>query len=184
MKSIASKLVCATMALCGGCKTAGGELSAPPGRTVESIAVTSRSFPSNGDIPVDCTCDGANRSPQLTWSAPPEGTRSFAVVVEDPDAPTGTFTHWIVYDLSAETRALPAGADPAAIGGASGLNDFKRPGYAGPCPPSLELHHYAFRVFALNAQLAVGREPNRAAIDAAMTGHVLATGAAIGTFSH
>ena len=100
------------MTLCGACKSTGGEPSAPPGRAIQTLAVTSRSFPSNGEIPVDCTCDGANRSPALTWSAPPEGTQSFAVVVEDPDAPGGTFTQWIVYGMSADARALPEGVDP------------------------------------------------------------------------
>ena len=174
----------AALFLCGGCKSAGGEPSAPAGKAIETLAVTSQSFPSNGEIPVDSTCDGANKSPALTWSAPPEGTQSFAVVVEDPEAPGGTFTHWIVYGIGASARTLPEGVDPSTIGGASGLNDFKRPGYGGPCPPSLELHHYYFRVYALNAALGARLEPNRDAIDAAMTGHVLAVGTLIGTFSH
>jgi Raf kinase inhibitor-like YbhB/YbcL family protein len=151
---------------------------------METLAVTSRSFPSNGEMPVDSTCDGANRSPALTWSAPPEGTRGFAVIVEDSDAPSGTFTHWMVYNISADARSLPEGVDPSAIGGASGLNDFKRPGYGGPCPPPLELHRYFFRVYALDAPIRAGLEPNRDALDAAMAGHVLATGALVGTFSH
>ena len=170
------------LAACRG--SGGGEVLAPPGTTMETLAVTSRSFPSNGDIPVDYTCDGADRSPQLTWSAPPPGTKSFAVVVEDPDASSGSFTQWIAYNISADTRALPEAADPATLGGASGLNDFKRPGYGGPCPPQLEIHHYAFRVFALNAQLDAGAEPNRDAMDAAMSGHVLAVGTLVGSFSH
>jgi Raf kinase inhibitor-like YbhB/YbcL family protein len=184
MRTLALVAVSAGMTLCVACKSAGGEPSAPPGRAMETLAVTSRSFPSNGEIPVDSTCDGANRSPELTWSAPPEGTRSFAVIVEDPDAPSGTFTHWIVYGIGADARALPEGVDPSTIGGASGLNDFKRPGYGGPCPPSLEFHHYYFRVYALNAPINTGLEPNRDAIDAAMGGHVLAAGTLVGTFSH
>jgi Raf kinase inhibitor-like YbhB/YbcL family protein len=166
------------------CRTGGADALSPPGTKMESLAVTSRSFPSNGEIPVDYTCDGADRSPQITWSAPPPGTKSFAVMAEDPDAASGTFTHWIVYNISADTRALPEAVDPATLGGSSGLNDFKRPGYGGPCPPQLEIHHYAFRVFALNAQLGGGPEPNRDAIDAAMSGHVLAAGVLVGSFSH
>jgi Raf kinase inhibitor-like YbhB/YbcL family protein len=161
-----------------------GEVLAPPGTTMETLAVTSRSFPSNGEIPVDYTCDGANRSPQLTWSAPPPGTKSFAVVADDPDASGGNFTQWIAYNISADARSLPEAADPATVGGASGLNDFKRPGYGGPCPPQLEIHHYAFHVFALNTQLDVGPEPNRDSMDAAMSGHVLAVGTLVGSFSH
>ncbi len=167
------------------CRTGGGgDVLSPPGTTMETLTVTSRSFPSDGEIPVDYTCDGADRSPQITWSAPPPGTKSFAVVAEDPDAASGAFTHWIVYNISGDARALPEAVDPATMGGASGLNDFKRPGYGGPCPPQLEIHHYAFRVFALDAQLGGGPEPNRDSIDAAMSGHVLAAGALIGSFSH
>ena len=132
---------------------AGTEALAPAGKTMETIAVTSRSFPSGGRIPVDYTCDGANRSPGLTWSAPPAGTQTFAIIVEDPEAPGGTFTHWIAYELGADARSLPEGVDLASAGGAAGLNDFKRPGYAGPCPPQFEVHHYSFRVFALDAHL-------------------------------
>ena len=184
MRPLCIAIVSASLAAGDGCKSGGGEPSAPPGRAMETLAVTSKSFPSNGEIPVDSTCDGANRSPALTWSAPPDGTRSFVILVEDPDAPSGTFTHWIVYNISADARALPEGVDPSTIGGSSGLNDFKRPGYGGPCPPPLELHHFYFRVFALNAQLGTRLEPDRDAIDAAMTGHVLAAGALIGAFSH
>ena len=162
----------------------GAAPSAPAGATMEELSVTSQSFGSRAAIPVDDSCDGADRSPQLTWSAPPPGTKSFAVVVEDPDASSGSFTQWIAYNLSADTRSLPEAADAATRGGASGLNDFKRPGYGGPCPPRLEIHHYAFRVFALNAQLDAGAEPNRDAMDAAMSGHVLAVGTLVGSFSH
>jgi Raf kinase inhibitor-like YbhB/YbcL family protein len=166
------------------CRGGGGDVLSPPGTTMETLAVTSRSFSSNGEIPVDYTCDGADRSPQITWSAPPGGTKSFAVVVEDPDAASGTFTHWIVYNIGADARTLPEAVDPSTVGGAAGLNDFKRPGYGGPCPPQLEIHHYVFRVFALNAVLQTAPEPNRDAIDSAMGGHVLAAGALVGAFSH
>jgi Raf kinase inhibitor-like YbhB/YbcL family protein len=162
----------------------GGDPVAPPGVTVETLGVSSTAFSANGEIPVDYTCDGANRSPQLAWSAPPRGTKSFAVVVDDPDAPSGTLTHWILYNLDAEMRALPEGVDPATLNGASGLNDFKRPTYGGPCPPRLEIHHYNFHVFALNASLTLRPEPDREAVDAAMDGHVLAVGTLVGSFSH
>jgi Raf kinase inhibitor-like YbhB/YbcL family protein len=183
-KTVDGALALMALAAFGACKSAGGEPAAPPGMAIETLTVTSDSFPSNGPMPVDETCDGANRSPQITWSAPPRGTRSFVVVVEDPDASSGTFTHWILYDIGADARALGEGADPATIGGAPGLNDFKRAGYSGPCPPQLELHHYYFRVFALNVALGARHEPDRAALDAAMNGHVLATGAAVAVFSH
>ncbi len=178
-------IVCVLAAAAAACRAGGGgDVQSPPGTTMESLAVTSRSFPSNGDIPVDYTCDGADRSPQVTWSAPPAGTKSFAIVAEDPDAASGPFTHWILYNISADARSVPESVDPASVGGTAGLNDFKRPGYGGPCPPQLEIHHYAFRVFALNTQLGEGPELNRDALDAAMSGHVLAAGTLVGSFSH
>jgi Raf kinase inhibitor-like YbhB/YbcL family protein len=132
---------------------------------------------------VDYTCDGADKSPQISLSAPPAGTQSLAIVADDPDAPGGTFTHWIVYNLRAEVRTFPESGDPASAGGVAGTNDFNRPGYSGPCPPRRELHHYYFRVFALNGLLEVKPNPARDAVDSAMNGHVLAEGALVGVFS-
>jgi phosphatidylethanolamine-binding protein (PEBP) family uncharacterized protein len=108
-----------------GCKSAGGQALSPAGKNVSRLTVTSTTFPAGGAIPVDSTCDGANRSPQLTLSAPPQGTQSLAVLVDDPDAPGGLFTHWIAYNLRPDTLALPEGVDPATLGGLSGTNDFK-----------------------------------------------------------
>ena len=149
-----------------------------------SLAVTSRSFPSGGTIPVDYTCDGADRSPQLTWSAPPAGTKSIAIIVDDPDAPGGDFTHWIVFDVRPDALGVTEGADPAELGASVGLNGFNRAGYSGPCPPRSELHRYYFRVFALDEPLGLRLEPMREAVDTAMSGHVLAEGALGATFSH
>jgi Raf kinase inhibitor-like YbhB/YbcL family protein len=171
-------------ATCNACKSGSGQLSAAPGVTVGSLTVTSSSFPSNGAIPVDYTCDGADRSPEIILSAPPAGTRGLVIVADDPDAPGGTFTHWIAYNLRPDVRALPEGGDPAAFGGVIGTNDFNRPGYAGPCPPKRELHHYFFRVFALNTLLDIKPNPTRDLLDSAMNGHVLAEGALMGVFSH
>jgi Raf kinase inhibitor-like YbhB/YbcL family protein len=169
---------------CSGCRSGGAQLAPAPGVTLGSLTVTSTSFPSNGGIPVDYTCDGADKSPQLTLSAPPAGTQSLAIVADDPDAPGGTFTHWIAYNLQADLRTFPEGADPLSAGAAVGTNDFNRVGYAGPCPPKRELHHYYFRVFALNALLDLKPNVMRDGFDAAMSGHVLAEGALIGVFSH
>lgn len=172
---------CAPCFSCGG---GAGQLLSPAGTAMEALTVTSRSFPSGGEIPVDCTCDGADKSPQVTWSAPPSGTLSFVVVLDDPDAASGMFTHWIAYGIDADARSLPEAVDLPAVGGASGLNDFKRPGYGGPCPPQLEIHHYYFRVYALNTRLHIASDPSRDAIDAALRGHVLAMGTLAGVFSH
>jgi Raf kinase inhibitor-like YbhB/YbcL family protein len=174
----------ATCAALGACKSGGAQPSPPPGVTLASLAVTSRSFASGGQIPVDFSCDGADRSPQLTWSAPPAGTKSLAVVVDDPDAPGGDFTHWLVYNIRPETLALAEAVDPAELGASVGINGFNRQAYSGPCPPRMELHHYFFRVFALDAPLDAKPGANREAVDAAMSGHVLAEGALVGVFSH
>jgi Raf kinase inhibitor-like YbhB/YbcL family protein len=180
--SVAVLVLCNTA--CNGCKSSGGQPAPAPGVALGSLTVTSNSFPSNGAIPVDYTCDGADKSPELTFSASPAGTQSFAIIADDPDAPSGTFTHWIAYNLRSDVRTLPAGADPATLGGAVGTNDFNRPGYAGPCPPKGELHHYYFRVFALNAPIAAQAVSTREVVDGAMNGHVLAQGALVGVFSH
>jgi Raf kinase inhibitor-like YbhB/YbcL family protein len=148
------------------------------------LTVTSRSFPSSGTIPVDNTCDGADKSPQLTWSAPPADTRAYAILVDDPDAPGGDFTHWVAFDLKPDLLAIPEGADPADLGGSNGQNGFDRIGYAGPCPPKGEIHRYFFHVFALNGPLKVRPGATRDAVEKAMSGRVLAEGALIGTFSH
>ncbi len=176
-------LACLTSGLLAGCKSTGAQPSPPPGTTLASLAVTSRSFPSSGTIPVDYTCDGADRLPELSWSAPPAGTKSIAIVVDDPDAPGGDFTHWLVFDVRPDVLAIPEASDPAEVGGVVGLNGFGRVRYSGPCPPKMELHRYVFRVFALDAPLQAKPESNRGAVDAAMSGHVLAEGALMGTFS-
>jgi Raf kinase inhibitor-like YbhB/YbcL family protein len=172
------------VASCNACKGGGGQPSAPPGVTLARLTVTSKAFPSGGPIPVDMTCDGADRSPPLTWSAPPAGTRAFAVIVDDPDARAGTFTHWVAFNLPGETLALPEAVDLAQLGGSAGVNDFNRAAYGGPCPPKREIHGYAFHVFALNAPLDVPTGANRSAVETAMSGRVLAEGTLVGTFSH
>ncbi|MDP9150255.1 MAG: YbhB/YbcL family Raf kinase inhibitor-like protein [Myxococcota bacterium] len=185
MRSPSTRRLRVLFALLGGCKSSGGHAPTPPGIALGSLTVTSTSFPSSV-VPIDFTCDGADRSPQLTWSAPPEGTQSFALVCDDPDASGGTFTHWIAYDLRGDLRALPEGADPSAFGGAAALNDFKRAGYAGPCPPRRELHHYSFRVYALNARLNISTSATREDFEGALragSGHVLAEGALVATFA-
>lgn len=168
---------------CAGCRS-GAAPSAPAGTTLERLTVTSQTFGSGAAIPVDNSCDGADRSPQLTWSAPPERTRAYAVVAEDPDAAGGLFTHWLAYDLPMSTRSLPEGADIGALGGAEGTNSFGRTGYAGPCPPRREMHGYVFRIYALDAPLGLHAGATREDLDAALAHHVLAAGAVEGTFSH
>jgi Raf kinase inhibitor-like YbhB/YbcL family protein len=174
------------LCLVAACRGGGGSVvvTGPPGVAIQRLAVTSKSFGSNGAIPVDYTCDGAERSPQLTWSAAPSGTKSFAIVALDPDSVGGEFIHWIAFNVRGDATSLPEGADISELGGLSGTNGFNRVGYSGPCPPKFELHTYAFRVYALD-----GLVPPRSGVTIddlheIMSGHVLAEGTLLGTFSH
>lgn len=123
-------------------------------------------------VPMVHTCDGENLSPPLAWSEPPPGTKAFALVVDDPDAPGGLFTHWLVADIAAAVRALEV--DEAA--GVQGTNDFRKTGWGGPCPPRGHgPHHYRFRLHALGRTLRLRRGFSRADLDSALRGAVLAT---------
>jgi Raf kinase inhibitor-like YbhB/YbcL family protein len=177
-------LVGVSFTACNGCKASSGHPSTAPGVTLAALTVTSKAFASGAAIPVDNSCDGADHSPPLTWSAPPEGTKALAIVVDDPDAPGGDFTHWLAYNLPPSTLALPENAEVTNLGAEEGTNGFGRTGYAGPCPPRHEMHRYYYRVFALDAPLAAKPGASRDAVDGAMSGHVLAEGALVGTFSH
>jgi Raf kinase inhibitor-like YbhB/YbcL family protein len=128
-------------------------------------------------IPVRHTCDGRNVSPPLRWAAPPTDTRSFALLMDDPDAPGGTFTHWIAWNIPAGTRSLRSGQRPPR----EGTNDAGRIGYTGPCPPS-GVHRYVFRLYALNSNLGVPRGASRAEFLAALRGKVLATARLVGRY--
>lgn len=137
------------------------------------------------DIPVQFTCDGSNISPALNWSTPPEGTESFALVMDDPDAPGRTWVHWVLYDLPATERELPEGAAPTGTlpsGARQGRNDFGRIGYGGPCPPPGPPHRYFFKLYALDALLGDLGTPTKAKLEAAMKGHILAQAELMGTY--
>ena len=149
------------------------------------MRLTTSSFEPGDDIPRRFTCDGGDISPDLAWSAAPAGTRSFVLVVDDPDAPAGTWVHWVLYDLPAGTRELAAGvpADERLPSGArQGRNDFKRIGYGGPCPPAGSAHRYFFRLYALDAPLALPAGATRAQVARAMEGHVLAEAELMGRY--
>jgi Raf kinase inhibitor-like YbhB/YbcL family protein len=148
-----------------------------------AFTLTSSNFEDGASIPVRFTCDGANRAPALAWSDVPAGTRSFALVVEDPDAPSGTFTHWVVYDLPADTRELMESA-PDQSPGVAGRNSFRRTGYGGPCPPPLDKpHHYRFLLHALDLDsLGLPAGSERDALESRMSGHILGTAQLVGTY--
>jgi len=159
--------------------------SPPKGVTPAKLEVSSAAFAGGAPVPVDYTCDGPNdRSPPLAWSELPNTAKTIAIVVDDPDAPSGTFTHWIAWNLTPDTRSLPDGANVATASGVSGENDFGKAGYSGPCPPKGKLHHYHFKIFGLDTSLALKSDAKRASLDAAMASHVVAQGDLVGTFQH
>ncbi len=144
----------------------------------------STSFTNGGAIPRRFTCDGDDTSPGLDWSKTPPGTRSFALVMHDPDAPVD-FTHWLAWDIPANVHELKAGAssdDAMPRGSAEGLNGFRRVGYAGPCPPPGKPHHYVFTLYALDVNVHLEPGATRAELEAAIRGHILAEGRMVGVY--
>ncbi len=144
-----------------------------------AMTVGSNSFAAGGPIPGRFSCLGADVRPELHWSAPPPGAKSLAILVEDPDAPGGTFIHWVQFGLPPGARSLEEGS-PAP--GHMGRNDFGRRGYGGPCPPPGPPHHYHFRLFALDSEPDLPAGATAAELRRAMQGHVLAEGEVVGTF--
>jgi Raf kinase inhibitor-like YbhB/YbcL family protein len=134
---------------------------------------------SGSEIPKQCTCDGTDASPDLSWAAPPAGTQSFALIVVDRDAPLGTFVHWVLYDLPADKRELPQGLSKQgqlADGSRQGQNDFDKLGYGGPCPPGSAMHRYVFALYALDSKLNLPAGATRKQVENALMGHILAHG--------
>jgi Raf kinase inhibitor-like YbhB/YbcL family protein len=148
--------------------------------------VTVEGFPEGGSIPKQYTCDGQDRSPAVRWSGAPPGVKSFALIMDDPDAPGGTWTHWLLYDIPASMQSLPEGTKhgEASHDGLSGKNDFNRLGYGGPCPPKRHgPHRYFFKVFALDvSSLGLPAGAGRAQVDRALKGHVLAEAQYMGRY--
>lgn len=153
-----------------------------------TFVITSPAFADHGAIPARHTCEGADVSPALRWSGAPPSTRSFVLIVDDPDAPDPrapqrTWVHWVVYNLPADTKQLSEDASGQGLphGALQGLNDWKREGYGGPCPP-IGRHRYFHKLFALDTMLPDLRCPTRAHLDKAMEGHVLARAELVGTY--
>lgn len=147
-----------------------------------SLTFTSDAFANGQSIPAKYTCVGKNISPALTWGGPPAGTQSFALIMDDPDAPLGTWVHWVLYNIPAGTRSL---AEDFATQGqdiAAGKNSWGDLGYGGPCPPS-GTHRYFFKLYALDATLNLSPGTSKRDLLKAMDGHILAQGELVGTFS-
>jgi Raf kinase inhibitor-like YbhB/YbcL family protein len=148
--------------------------------TLAKLQLTSDAFRDGQPIPTQYTCDGADQTPALKWGEPPVGTKSFALVVVDPDAPSGTFRHWGVFDIPASARSIGGGQRI----GTEVTNDFGKPGYGGPCPPKGHgPHHYHFKLFALDTE-KLGVSPNARVVEVedAAAKHAIAEGELIGTY--
>ncbi len=153
-----------------------------------TLTLLSTAFEPNGSIPRRYTCEGNDVSPPLEWTAAPPDTRSFALIVDDPDAPDPaapqrTWVHWVLYDIPTDIRELLEGgaADSLPEGARQGINDWKRTGYGGPCPP-IGRHRYFFKLYALDTELPELHRADKAALEKAMDGHVLAKAELIGTY--
>ena len=153
--------------------------------STSKIAVRSTAFSEGENIPKDFTCDAADRSPSIEWSGVPANARSLAIILEDPDAPVGVWTHWVVYDLPPTLTQLPAGIsalEKLSVGGFQGQTDFGRVGYGGPCPPKGPMHRYFFKVYALDVMLHLKPSVSKKELLYAMQGHVLAEGQLMGKY--
>jgi hypothetical protein len=176
------RLALAALAVLGGAATAGA------GGGSVSLALASPAFGPSQEIPAVHTCEGKATSPELRWSGVPAGARSLALIVDDPDAPDPraprtTWVHWLLYDIPPSATSLPAGATSRDLppGTREGLNDWKRTRYGGPCPP-VGRHRYFFKLYALDAVLPDLGRPTKAALEAAIEGHVLARAELVGTY--
>ncbi len=155
------------------------------GAKAMTFSITSPAFAPGSAIPRSFTADGLDVSPALAWADPPAGTVTFALICDDPDAPAGTWVHWLIWNLPAAARGLPQGVPTTktlADGSAQGKNDFGRFGYGGPSPPRGKPHRYYFRLYALKEKLALAAGATRRELDRAMEGKVLASADLMGTY--
>ncbi len=149
------------------------------------LNIRSTAFEPNGTIPRKYTCDGPDVSPPLRWDDPPAGTQSFALIMDDPDAPAGTWVHWVLFNLPGSARALPENVPrdgQLPDGARQGRNDFRKTGYGGPCPPKGPAHRYFFKLYALDAKLGLKAGATKAEVEKAMQEHILAQGELVGRY--
>jgi Raf kinase inhibitor-like YbhB/YbcL family protein len=156
------------------------------GGATMSFKLDSITFKDKGAIPLACTCDGPDTSPGLHWSGAPDGTKSFALIVDDPDAPDPaapkmTYVHWVLFNMPPNVSSLPEGVAVLPSGTREGLNDGKRTGYTGPCPP-IGTHRYFFKLYALDTMLDLPGTPTKDELLGAKEGHVLAQATLMGTY--
>jgi Raf kinase inhibitor-like YbhB/YbcL family protein len=150
-----------------------------------TIELTSTAFQNGETIPKQYTGDGADQSPPLRWSEPPSGTKSMALICDDPDAPRGTWVHWVLFNLPAQARELDEGVPTTttlSAGAKQGKNDFGNIGYGGPAPPKGKAHRYFFKLYALEVALDLSPGATKAQLEGTMKGHILAEGQLMGTY--
>ena len=150
-----------------------------------SFQISSTAFSSGQMIPKQFTCDGSDVSAELSWKDAPAGTKSFALVMDDPDAPAGTWVHWVLYNIPAETKELPEAMpkqEQLPDGALQGHNSFRKIGYGGPCPPPGKPHHYYFKLYALDTKPDLKAGASKADVERAMKGHVLGETELIGRY--
>lgn len=151
-----------------------------------ALTISSPAFKEGETIPKEFSCEGADKSPELKWSEVPEGTKSFVMIMDDPDAPVGTWDHWVFFDIPAAKTELAAGLAKEATlpdGSKSGLNSWKKHGYGGPCPPPGGPHRYFFKLYALDKKLDLPPTSTKVQVEAAMKGHILGEAKLMGTYS-
>jgi len=168
--------------LIAGCVDQSSNPDSGDGETTQigDLKITSTAFENGGNIPGKYSCDGDDISPPLSFENIPEGAESLVLIVDDPDAPDGTWVHWVVYGLSAETTGF---VEDAVFEGYVGLNSWGDEAYGGPCPPIGEIHRYYFRLYALDTELDLHSRATRQEVDAAMSGHILEQTSLMGKYS-
>jgi Raf kinase inhibitor-like YbhB/YbcL family protein len=153
---------------------------------MQTLEIKSSAFAEGQTIPEKYTCDGEDVSVPLSWPAPPEGTKSFALICDDPDAPMGTFVHWVLFNIPPEVTELPEGlsvkTDTSLTGAIEGISDFRKMGYGGPCPPRGPAHRYFFKLYALDTMLELKEKSAKADVEKAMQDHILAQGQLMGKY--
>jgi Raf kinase inhibitor-like YbhB/YbcL family protein len=159
-------------------------MAAEPTERKDHMQLTSSAFKDGEAIPAKHTCDGENVSPALKWSGMPAGTKALALIAEDPDAPVGTWVHWVLYDLPATAMELAEGVAKSqyAASAKQGMNDFRQLGYGGPCPPPGKPHRYYFKLYALDTVLELKPGATKKDVERAMDKHVLAQAQLMGTY--
>jgi hypothetical protein len=167
------------------CASCGLDEQKSAGERTMNIQISSTAFSKGQSIPEVHTCQGRDISPPLLWTNVPAEAKSLALIVDDPDAPAGTWVHWVVYDLAPSAAGLAEDVPKSQVlgdGAKQGINDFKRTGYGGPCPPAGKAHRYFFKLYALDALLGLKPGATKKDLLKAMEGHVLAEGHLMGTY--